>query len=244
LRRVYVPQEHWPQGAATVSLTGPLQRHLGLVLRCRVGDEFELFDGEGREAPARVTDVDARRIELAVGATAAGKLDVQEPLVLLQGLAKGDRMDLVVQKTTELGVTRIVPVICARSVARPGEGAQRITRWRTIAREAARQSGRADVPQVDAPMSFADALAGLGPLDDTRLALWEEARGAPLLAALPETGAVALLVGPEGGLERDEIAQAGAAGFAVVDLGKRILRTETAAIVAVALAQAARGGFA
>ena len=159
-------------------------------------------------------------------------------------------MDLIVQKTTELGVARIVPVVTERSVARP-EPARR-ARWEKIARQAARQCGRADVPRVDEPLALAAAVTA-SDLPATRFALWEAERGQSLRARLathmaePPGGpnpATALLVGPEGGFPRSEIALAAAAGFVPVSLGPRILRrVETAAIVAVALVQALAGGL-
>jgi 16S rRNA (uracil1498-N3)-methyltransferase len=173
--------------------------------------------------------------------------------VLLQSLARGDRMDWIVQKTTELGVAAIIPVAAGRSVARvePGAAAPRRARWEKIAREAARQCGRADVPIIREPLALAGALdagreeaRGAG----AQLALWEASRGRSLrqaLATVPEstTPTVTLLIGPEGGFAASEMSAATDAGFEVVGLGPRILRVETAAVVAVALAQAAAGGL-
>jgi 16S rRNA (uracil1498-N3)-methyltransferase len=155
---------------------------------------------------------------------------------------RGPRMDFLVQKTAELGVARIVPVVTERSVARPDAEAGRRARWEKIAREAARQSGRADVPVVDAPAPLATAL-GAPDLPTRRLALFEGERRRSLRAALAgtEPEATALLVGPEGGFAPVELAAARAAGFESVGLGNRILRVETAAIVAVALAADAYG---
>jgi 16S rRNA (uracil1498-N3)-methyltransferase len=163
-------------------------------------------------------------------------------ITLIQAVPRGDRMDLVLQKTTELGVARIVPVLTSRSVARPP--ADRARRWQTIAAEAARQSGRADVPSVGAPLPLAEALPLAAPCA-RRFALWEEERERPLRRALGDAPGptLALLVGPEGGLAPAEVEQARAAGFVTVGLGPRILRVETAAIVAVALVQAAAGAL-
>ena len=151
-------------------------------------------------------------------------------------------MDFLVQKTSELGIARIVPVVTERSVARPDAEAGRRARWEKIAREAARQCGRADVPAVAAPVSLAEALAASG-LPARRLALFEGETSRSLRAALVGAGpaATALLVGPEGGFAPAEVASAHGAGFEAVGLGDRILRVETAAIVAVALVAGAYG---
>ena len=151
-------------------------------------------------------------------------------------------MDFLVQKSSELGVARIVPVVTERSVARPDADAGKRARWEKIAREAARQCGRADLPIVDPPVALAQALGGPN-LPARRLALFEGERRLSLRAALAgiEAAATALLIGPEGGFAPAELAVARAAGFEAVGLGERILRVETAAIVAVALVAGAYG---
>jgi 16S rRNA (uracil1498-N3)-methyltransferase len=236
--RLFVPAEQL--SGDSVELGGEAYRHLCRVLRSRVGDELVLFDGRGTEIDARVSAIDGRRVTVVLGdrrqvAAAAAAI------TLVQALPRGERMDLIVQKTTELGVARIVPVIGERSVAHPP--ASRARRWQTIAEEAARQSGRADVPEILAPTTFSEGLrlcAGC----PTRLALWEDERHTTLRSALPgDARGLALLVGTEGGLAPGEVDEARAAGFTPVSLGPRTLRVETAAIVAVALAQAAAGGL-
>ena len=237
--RIFLPPEIVT--GEKVTLGGDQHRYLAKVLRLRPGDEITVFDGAGTEIAARIERIDARTTLVGLGARRT-VLVAARPLVLLQAIARGERMDLIVQKTTELGVSRIVPVVSERTVARPGPGG-RWDRWRTIASEAARQCGRADVPVIDEPRTLAGALRA--DLPDARLLLWEEAREAePLRRALRgDEPAVALLVGAEGGFSGAEAEAAAAAGFRAVGLGARILRTETAAIVAVALAQAALGGL-
>ena len=238
-RRLFVPGERL--GGPRLTLTGPEHRHIGLVLRARPGDPLTLFDGAGGEVEAEVIRVDRTETELALGARRA----VAGPaasLTLLCAVPRGPRMDFLVQKTSELGVARIVPVVTERSVARPGAEAGKRSRWEKIAREAARQCGRADLPLVDPPAELAEALAGPN-LPARRLALFEGERSRSLRAALDGTqpAATALLIGPEGGFAPAELVVARAAGFEAVGLGERILRVETAAIVAVALVAAAYG---
>jgi 16S rRNA (uracil1498-N3)-methyltransferase len=249
MRRLFVPAEKWVEARAVVD--GDAHRHLARVLRARAGDALTLFDGQGREIDAVVASVERDRTTLTLGAPRLAAVPGGARIVLLQSLARGERMDWIIQKTTELGVAKIVPVAAERSVARlaAGEAEARRARWEKIAREAARQCGRAEVPVIAPAAALTDALA-ISRRDDLEdaggvgLALWEGSRGRPLRAALtPPPLTVALLVGPEGGFTGEEIATAQAAGFDIVGLGARILRVETAALVAVALVQSAAGGL-
>jgi len=246
-RRLFVPAEKWIEARAVIQ--GEPHRHLSRVLRARPGDKVTLFDGHGGEADAEILTIERDRTTLSLGARRQIAVPAGPRVVLLQSLARGEKMDFIVQKSTELGVHEIVPIAAGRSVARlpAGQAAPRRSRWQKIAQEAARQCGRADVPVIADPRPLAEALAGAraGP-DCRRLALWEGSRGRPLRAALAEGSApaiVSLLVGPEGGFTEEEIAAAAQSGFEIVGLGPRILRVETAAIVAVALVQFACGAL-
>lgn len=231
-RRVHLPPERIEAGRA--ALTEAARHYLRDVLRLAPGDEVELFDGRGAAWPARLEpglewlSLGPRR-DAAPGGPA---------LHLLFALAKGEKSELVVQKATELGAARLAPFAAARSVVRLDEakGAERAVRWRRIAEEAARQCGRADVPEVAAPASLAAALAAV-PAGFRLLVLHGEG-GAPL-GALGLEGApgVAAVVGPEGGLDEQELAACRAAGALTATLGPRTLRAETAAIAVVALLQ-------
>jgi 16S rRNA (uracil1498-N3)-methyltransferase len=239
--RLYVPGERL--GGTHVTITGPEHRHLGRVLRARPGDPVTLFDGAGGEVDARVARVGRAETELELGVRRAA-VALPAPITLLTAIPRGALMDFLVQKTAELGVARLIPIVTARSVARPDAEAGRRTRWEKIAREAARQCGRADVPVVDAPAQIAAALAA-SDLPARRLALFEGEHSRSLrseLAGRPPT-ATALLVGPEGGFAPAEIEAARAAGFVSVGLGSLILRIETAAMVAVALVADASGAL-
>jgi len=239
--RLYVPGERL--AGPRVTLTGPEHRHLGRVLRARPGDPVTLFDGVGGEVEARVARIGRAETELELGARRA-TVASPAPVTLLTAIPRGALMDFLVQKTAELGVARLVPIVTARSVARPDAEAGRRTRWEKIAREAARQCGRADVPVVDAPTALATALAAPD-LPARRLALFEGEHSRSLRSELtghPPT-AIALLVGPEGGFAPAEIEAARSAGFVPVGLGSLILRVETAAIVAVALVADAAGAL-
>jgi RNA methyltransferase, RsmE family len=238
--RVFIPAQLLNHERVTLDRVA--SRHLVKVLRLQAGAEVRVFDGCGTEIEGRIVRASAAGVELALGQ----RHRVPLPLVsitLLQSVPRGDRMNIIVQKTTELGVTRIVPVLSARGMVRPAPG--KTSRWRTIAQEAARQSGRADVPEVAEVTALDVALAGAAAAGGTRLVLWEEERALPLRQVFAQAPAapVTLLVGPEGGLSREEVESARGQGFRTVGLGPRILRVETAALVAVALTQAAVGGL-
>jgi 16S rRNA (uracil1498-N3)-methyltransferase len=223
----------------------PLQHQLTRVLRVKPGAQLVLLDNQGGERLVEVISVERRD-------TLARVLEVRptlaEPAVavtLYQCALKGDKLEWVWQKATELGVSTMVPVISQRTVVRPVSGLRsKQARWDAIVREAAEQSGRGRLPTMAPACNFADLLADAPGL---RLVAWEEeGESSPGLihaltrASLP-VEAVSLLIGPEGGLQSDEIAQAQAAGWQVVSLGVRILRAETAALAAVTLVMGALG---
>ncbi len=196
------------------------------VHRLGPGDPLVVFDPDRAvEADAEIASVDRRSVTVRVGPLRPASRRPARAVTLLQGTGKGDKLDAIVRDATELGVTSIVPVLCDRSVARPDPA--RAARWRRIAVEAARQSGRGDAPAVSAPLPFAAAVRGS---DEAALRLClDPAAEIPLGAALATLGtrAVILAVGPEGGLSPDELAEAEAQGFVRVTLGPLVLRTET-----------------
>lgn len=234
MARILLPPAAIVGDLATV--TGPAFHHLARVLRLGVGASLQLFDGQGHRWPATIRELGTERAVLALGPPE--EAPPAPELTLAQGLAKGDKLELVVQKATELGVSRVVPLALARSVVKltPEKGEERAGRWRKIAEEAARQCGRADVPAVESPVTLpsflaaaqfrGEAVALLHEGETTRLSVWARAQaGRPL----------AIVVGPEGGLAPQELALAVAAGAAVVGLGPRVLRTETAGLAALAV---------
>jgi 16S rRNA (uracil1498-N3)-methyltransferase len=231
MKRLWVAQ----LGSGRLTVAGDAFHHLAHVLRARTGEEIVLFDGGGRQARAHLVGVGDAALDLEVGAVEVVPRAAE--ITLLVALLKADKLDLVVQKTTELGVARIVPLATERGVVRMADErrAGRLERWRRIAREAARQCGRADVPEVTSVVDLADAVAA-APIAPLRVILHEEP-GQPRLRALAATppGASVAAVGPEGGFTAAEIATAKGAGFAVASLGSRVLRAETAAVVTVAL---------
>ncbi|HEX2661120.1 MAG TPA: 16S rRNA (uracil(1498)-N(3))-methyltransferase [Polyangia bacterium] len=225
----------------TLVLEGEPHRYLTRVLRLGAGATVELFDGEGGEVSATIERAGTRDLTLALGARRQVSLPATPPVTLLQGLPRPERMDLVVQKAAELGAARVIPVRTARSA---GDQPPRPERWEKIAREAARQCGRAQLLAISPTSSLGDALGSLE-AETLGVVPWEDAPDAAPLHALV-TGnprAVAVLIGPEGGLTKEEVALATGAGFRVATLGPRILRTETAAIAALAVIQSRVGGL-
>jgi len=234
-RRVHLPPERIEPGRARLL---PETRHyLADVLRLAPGAEVEVFDGRGGRYAGRLAEgLDA----ILLGP----REEVPGPpteITLLFALSKGEKLDLVVQKATELGVARIVPFAAERSVVRldGAKGADRARRWTRIAEEAARQCGRADVPEVRAPSSLEDALASLPP--GTAILSFQPGGAGLAAAAVGDGRRLAVVVGPEGGLTTEELESCARAGATAVSLGPRILRAETAAIVAVAVVQARFG---
>lgn len=228
---------------ARVTFDSQETHHLARVLRLRPGDVLRAVDGSGDELTVRLTRVEARRAEGELLDRQTRPSESPLRLTLAQGLPKGDKMEAIIRMATELGVSGIVPVLTERSVVRMGAAgaAGRLARWQRVAREAAKQCGRAVLPEVSAVRPLAGWLGerdGGGLL----LCLWEDA-GAPLAEQLP-AGTVTqatVVVGPEGGLSASEVASLVAAGAIVAGLGPRVLRTETAGPVGLALLQARYG---
>jgi 16S rRNA (uracil1498-N3)-methyltransferase len=235
LTRVYVDA---PLAAGTrVTLEGGAARHVTRVLRLRVGEALTLFNGSGGEYAASIEQSQGGRVAVAVGEQRAIERESPLALTLAQGVSRGERMDLVVQKATELGVSGLVPVLTERSVVRltAQQADRRLNHWRAIAAAACEQSGRNRLPAIAAAVPLTDFLRS-GTDGVTRLLLSPGA-GATLADVPRPVTAVTVLIGPEGGLAQAEQEAAVAAGFKPVRLGPRVLRTETAAIAALTLLQ-------
>jgi 16S rRNA (uracil1498-N3)-methyltransferase len=221
-----------------VCLTGPDAKH-ARVLRLQPGDEVELADGQGRAWRAQVARASPEGVELKGLQVIAVNTEPGLQVTLYQGVARGDKLELIVQKGTELGFARLVPVLTAHSQMRLEAASPKRLRWQEIARQAARQCGRTRVPEIAAPLIFAQAVAeGRGA--DAAIMLCERAGAEDAwkerLASKIGVHTVSLFVGPEGGFAEAEMKLAGQAGVVCVSLGPRILRAETAGLTAVALA--------
>lgn len=233
ISRIYTPQPL--RSGTTVELDASRSHYIGKVLRLQPGAELCAFNGDGHEYPARITTMTKKAVSLTLGDARTPATESSLHTVLGLGISRGERMDYAVQKSTELGVSRIVPLFTFHcEVKLSGERLEkRLEHWRQIAISACEQSGRVRVPEIGPAAVLKDwlreELPGLKLLFDHR-----EAAGLP--ATKPADG-VALLIGPEGGLAEEEMLEAGRAGFQGIALGNRILRTETAPVAALSVLQ-------
>ncbi len=241
MRRFYL--DNAPvNGAARIG--GDEARHIEKVLRLGPGDPLELFDAAGSVYRAEIESLGRGEVVARIRQSAGAAPEAGAQIVLCQAIVKSQKMDLIVEKCTELGATAFQPFFAQRSVPRwdAGQADRRVERWQAIARAAVKQSGARRVPVVAPVLDFSEMLA-LPFAGCRRAMLWEDERGTglrALLADAPGRG-IALLVGPEGGFTAEEAARARRSGFQTAGLGERILRAETAAITATALAAFAFG---
>lgn len=229
--------------ADRATLRGTEFRHLQRVLRLREGDHVTLFDDAGKEHAGVILSLSPRVAVVRITATTVPARESPLVITLYQSVSKGRKMDLVIEKATELGVHVVVPFTSAFSLAGVGSAAAKRERWERIALAAAKQSGRTRVPAIAPAQTFVDIVTAAAAMD-LKLFFFEGAGTVPVAAA-PEPptppATAAVIVGPEGGFSRDEVACARDAGFLVLGIGPRVLRTETAALVAMALVQARWG---
>ena len=239
LNRVYT--ERPIADGAELTLPEAAAYHVARVLRLRAGAPLVLFDGSGADFRGEIVAVEGDRVRVRVGERAAGLRESPLAITLVQAVSRGERMDWTLQKATELGVTCIQPVLSARSVVRLDEqqAARKLRHWQAIVAGACEQCGRSVLPEVRDPLDLSRFLAE-APRGGQRLVL--SPNGPASLAGLATTATrVELLIGPEGGLDDLELDAAARAGFAPVRLGPRVLRTETAGIVALTVLQALWG---
>ena len=239
LNRVHVEQAIGAQ--AQVSFGGDAANHVARVLRLRAGQPLVLFDDSGAEYDAVIEAV--LRDSVRVGITGQRAIDRESPLAitLAQGVSRGERMDFVVQKATELGVRRIVPVMMERTVVKldDAQAEKRLRHWRAVAVAACEQCGRNRVPEITLPVDLDSLLYGDAKdvhVQNLRLVLNPGSK-LKVRDLTPPAAGVTLLIGPEGGLSDDELAAALKTGYQGLQLGPRILRTETAALAALTAIQ-------
>lgn len=238
--RIHVDQTLMAGSEATVA--GSPAEHVLRVLRMGIGDSLTLFNGDGHDYAAVISASSGREMTVTIGAAHSPDNESALQLTLAQGIARGDKMDLIVQKATELGVARIVPLLTERSgVKLDAERAQkRLLHWRAVAIRACEQCGRARIPAISPLKSLEEWLGELTDDGATRLALLPQARRSARDLDLSGKRAM-LAIGPEGGLGARDLQALSEAQFEGLRLGPRILRTETAGLAALAALQALHG---
>jgi 16S rRNA (uracil1498-N3)-methyltransferase len=249
LTRVFVEGEL--QSGSVVELPRETGAHLAKVLRARSGDEVVLFNGDGREFTGAVEKVQGSRVSASIGA--ARTIDRESPfqLTLVQCVPRGDRMDFIVQKATELGVVRIIPVLSQRSVVRLDEGqaASKQLHWRAVAVSACEQCGRNRLPSVASPQPLLNYLGALAQANESLRLVLEPERARRTerstqsidIASSQSVSLAEIAIGPEGGFAPEELEAFDLSSFCRLGLGPRVLRTETAAIAAIVVLQARFG---
>lgn len=231
----------------SVTISGSDVAHIRRVLRLQPGQRVEIVDEESVLYEVELEEVGATRVRARVIREIMTAPEEPLAITVAQGVPKGDKMDLIVQKATELGVSRVVPLMSERVVTRPApeRRAARVGRWRKLALEAAKQSKRRSVPRISEFLAL-EAFCREDECRDLRLILWEEEtanRLRSLLVSARGRRSVALIIGPEGGFSREEVEVARSWGFTAVSLGPRILRTETVALSVLSVIQYELGDF-
>ena len=226
-----------------VSLTREDAYHAAKVLRLHCGDSVEIVISGIRHV-GTVREISESEVKVSV-CEALPSTETGVRFVLFQGVPKGDKMDMIVQKATELGVAEIVPVMMARSVVRldPKDRMRKQERWQKIAREAGKQSGRCEIPEVQVPVSLKEAETALRALDSVAVP-WESGKENGPLAfrkAHPDIRSLGIVIGPEGGIDSEEIGFLSSLSCEIITLGPRIMRTETAGMAAVSAFSALYG---
>jgi len=236
--RIFLPLEERPE---TIHIAGEKARYLINVLRSHVGDEIMVLDGKGSSYNAEITSVKNRELFARVKGAVPYDTESKVNIILIQGVLKGERMEFLIQKTTELGVNEILPVTTERSQLRE---TRKGPRWKKIAEDASRQCGRTHVPRIHDLLPFRELFAPSSLYaqyfrNSRGLLFWEEG-GMKLTKARDVLGgcrSLMISIGPEGGFTKEEAYMARSRGFLVTSMGNRILRAETAAIAATALVQ-------
>ncbi len=235
--RFFVPQNQIYR--STINISGGDVDHIRRVLRLKVGDEIDVLDGTGRVYATEIKAIRADKVICEAISSRGAKSEPTIKVILMQSIPREAKMDIIIQKCTELGADKIIPVITERTIIKLDDQkkATRLSRWQRIAKEAAEQSARGIIPKIDEIKTFDEALQ-LSQNFDLCLIPWEMEEKTTLKEILgqnKEAKSILIAIGPEGGFSKAEVELAVKAGFKPVSLGKRILRTETAGIAVLAM---------
>ncbi len=224
----------------SVVITGEDVNHVKNVLRLKENDELIVSDGRGRDYHCRISGITNEEVVADICDICDNFSELSTEITLFQGFPKGDKMELIIQKTVELGVTRIVPVMTKRTVVKLDDkkAKKKTERYNMIAESAAKQSGRGMIPEVTMPVSFAEAVSMAEKLD-MNIIPYEEAEGVEysrnIIKSIKGKKSLGIFIGPEGGFAREEVEKALDVGASAITLGHRILRTETAGMAVVSI---------
>lgn len=224
----------------SVVITGGDVNHVKNVLRLKENDELIVSDGRGRDYHCRISGITNEEVVADICDICDNFSELSTEITLFQGFPKGDKMELIIQKTVELGVTRIVPVMTKRTVVKLDDkkAKKKTERYNMIAESAAKQSGRGMIPEVTMPVSFAEAVSMAEKLD-MNIIPYEEAEGVEysrnIIKSIKGKKSLGIFIGPEGGFAREEVEKALDAGASAITLGHRILRTETAGMAVISI---------
>lgn len=224
----------------SVVITGEDVNHVKNVLRLKENDELIVSDGRGRDYHCRISGITNEEVVADICDICDNFSELSTEITLFQGFPKGDKMELIIQKTVELGVTRIVPVMTKRTVVKLDDkkAKKKTVRYNMIAESAAKQSGRGMIPEVTMPVSFAEAVSMAEKLD-MNIIPYEEAEGVEysrnIIKSIKGKKSLGIFIGPEGGFAREEVEKALDAGASAITLGHRILRTETAGMAVISI---------
>lgn len=223
-----------------IVIQGSDVNHMKNVLRMKIGEQLEINDGNNKKYLGHIASIDENEIQVRIEEVLDGDTELPSKIYLFQGLPKADKMELIVQKAVELGVTEVIPVVTKRTIVKLDDKKRdkKVERWNGIAASAAKQSARGIMPTVSQVMTYKEALRYAGEMDVAlipyELAEGMDATRAIIQGILPGQS-IAVFIGPEGGFEREEIEGAMEAGVTPITLGKRILRTETAGLTTLSI---------
>jgi 16S rRNA (uracil1498-N3)-methyltransferase len=236
--RFYVPHPHIEN--ELLKIEGDEVKHIRKVLRLKAGDEIGIFNGEGKEYEGKIIEEGPSSVEIRIQNSFISEKESHLEITLAQSLLKGEKMDYLIQKATELGVKEIIPFFSSRSIPRfeKSVSLKRQRRWEKIAVEASKQSGRAVVPKINPLQDYSEMIKNISP-DFLGLVLWEKegAKLKEIFEGSKEKRKIFFIVGPEGGLSQEEVVLAKQNDFVPVILGKRILRSETASLCLLSILQ-------
>ena len=224
-----------------ISITGSDVNHIKNVLRMSIGDNIVICNGQGKDCYCIINKISDIEVKATILSTSDTDTELKSGIILFQGIPKKDKMELIIQKSIELGVTEIVPVLTKRCVVKledPKKEAKKLERWQSIAEGAAKQSGRGFIPKVSNVINFKEAVVKASNLD-IALIPYENAKGIEhtkdVVNNIGQYKSIGIIIGPEGGFEATEIEMASANSVIPITLGRRILRTETAGFALISM---------